>query len=112
MRRFAFLLTLLSGCATYSMPGVRLETPEASGREYQVDLEPLGIFSGTDLSTPPSRYQDSADEGETPPDPYYAAGSDMRFGVGAMASLDRRLDVGLRFQPQVPPTLRFKYQFS
>jgi hypothetical protein len=105
------LLSSLSGCATYSLPGVRLETPEASGREYQVDFEAVGVFSGTDLNERPSFYRPgSSDPEEPPPDPYYAAQSTMRYGVGAMVSVDRKFDVGLRFHPQVPPTLRLKYQ--
>ncbi len=101
--------SLAAGCATYSLPAVRLESPEATGRIHQAELEPLALVSGTDLVSSPVWSQADPEAG-TPSEPF--AQGTLKPAVGGVFGITERLDVGLRISPQTPPLLRAKYQLS
>ncbi len=105
----AALAGLTTGCATYSLPTVRLESPEVTGRVHQTKLEPLALLAGTDLVSAPVWSAPDPEEGTTSK-PY--AQTTIKPAVGGVFGLSETVDIGLRIIPQAPPLLRGKIQLS
>lgn len=109
--RFISLLTvtLQSGCAHYYLPANQLESPETVGPDRIGRLELVGIQSGTDLLTAPTRQAADPTTGAVP-DPVLSS-SLINYAFGATLAVTPALDLGVKIEPFAPLLARAKYQF-
>ena len=105
----ASLMLFSTGCSHYILPVNHLETPEVRGEGKIGRLEGPGIFMGNDLSKSPVMSKADATKGETAV-PLVRSG--FNTGIGFVKAWSDKIDIGVRFQPQAPFALRFKYQLT
>jgi hypothetical protein len=102
-------LAAQSGCAHYYLPASQLESPETVGPDRIGRLELVGIQSGTDLLTAPTKQAADPTTG-TVSDPVLSS-SLINYAFGVTLAVTPVLDVGIKLEPFAPLLARAKYQF-
>jgi len=107
---FTFLAA--SGCATYTLPTSRLESPEASGPDRVGRVE-VGSQSGVDLVTAAAEVVPPAAADGTQPASTFVLSSSLINPWGSFTrALGESLDVSVKIQPASPLMIKAKYQLS
>lgn len=102
-------LFMLPGCASFYLPGNRMESPEALGPGKRGQLDFAGIQGGKSLLAEPLPPKADPDTGELG-DPELQT-SMANFFMGFQLPVDEKTDLTLRISPYSPPLLGVRHQW-